>query len=183
MNNNPLSYFLLSWTLTQSPEQAAGCALSGTVYVASIRDLASAANANLTTILHNYTKTVFPNIIYTDLIIDSRPAILSKIINKNTTGKLIGTNSITAKALAEIPSMYSLGQNYPNPFNPITNISFEIPKQTFIELSVYNIKGEKVQTILSEFCRTEADSPIGEIWGDCQYSRGTDQIDGRGRIF
>jgi photosystem II stability/assembly factor-like uncharacterized protein len=47
-----------------------------------------------------------------------------------------------------VPLTFTLKQNYPNPFNPATTISFEIPKQTFIELSVYDIKGEKIQTII-----------------------------------
>ncbi|RPI06858.1 MAG: T9SS C-terminal target domain-containing protein [Ignavibacteriae bacterium] len=147
MYNNPLSYFLLSWTLTQSSEQAVGCV--SPFYVASIKDLASIANANLTTILYNYTKTVFPNIIYTDLIIDSRPAILSKIINKNTTGKLIGINSITTEALAEIPAVYSLGQNYPNPFNPSTVIRYGLPSRSMVRLKTYNTLGQQVKELVN----------------------------------
>lgn len=37
--------------------------------------------------------------------------------------------------------------NYPNPFNPTTTISFSIPKESKIILSVYNIKGQKVKTV------------------------------------
>ncbi len=39
--------------------------------------------------------------------------------------------------------------NYPNPFNPITTISFSIPKDSNIELSVYNSKGQKVKQLVS----------------------------------
>jgi hypothetical protein len=117
--------------------------------VASIKDLASIANANLTTILNNYTQTVFPNIIYTDLIIDSRPAICSKIINKNTTGKLIGINSITTEALAEIPTVYSLGQNYPNPFNPSTVIRYGLPSRSIVRLKMYNTLGQQVKELVN----------------------------------
>lgn len=39
--------------------------------------------------------------------------------------------------------------NYPNPFNPITEISFSLPQTGEIELTIYNIKGQKVKTLYS----------------------------------
>ncbi|CAF3790893.1 unnamed protein product [Rotaria sp. Silwood1] len=46
-----------------------------------------------------------------------------------------------------IVSEYKLNQNYPNPFNPSTNISFSIPKSSFVNLSVYDILGKKVDEL------------------------------------
>ncbi len=40
--------------------------------------------------------------------------------------------------------------NYPNPFNPITSINFSIEENTNVEISVYNAKGQKVKTLVSE---------------------------------
>ncbi|MEE9442664.1 MAG: FlgD immunoglobulin-like domain containing protein [candidate division Zixibacteria bacterium] len=48
------------------------------------------------------------------------------------------------------PMIYSLRQNYPNPFNPFTRIDFNIPKASFVTLDIYNILGEKVQTLISK---------------------------------
>jgi subtilisin-like proprotein convertase family protein len=50
----------------------------------------------------------------------------------------------------EIPDVYNLYQNYPNPFNPVTNIKFEIPKTSLVKITVYDILGKEIQSILNE---------------------------------
>ncbi|MCK4696527.1 MAG: T9SS type A sorting domain-containing protein, partial [Candidatus Cloacimonetes bacterium] len=39
---------------------------------------------------------------------------------------------------------------FPNPFNPETNIVFSLLEDTHVELTIYNIKGQKVRTICNE---------------------------------
>jgi Secretion system C-terminal sorting domain len=48
------------------------------------------------------------------------------------------------------PRKFVLNQNYPNPFNPSTNISFDLEKSGYTNLTVYNVLGQKVATILSQ---------------------------------
>jgi hypothetical protein len=48
------------------------------------------------------------------------------------------------------PTEFQLAQNYPNPFNPETQIRVEVPITSYVNLSVYNLIGEKVITIIDE---------------------------------
>jgi hypothetical protein len=48
-----------------------------------------------------------------------------------------------------IPKDFALQQNFPNPFNPVTNIRFDIPKQTNVRLSVYDILGREVEVLVN----------------------------------
>ncbi len=50
----------------------------------------------------------------------------------------------------EIPSTYSLNQNYPNPFNPETNIKFNLPKEGFVKLTIYDGVGREVESLVNE---------------------------------
>lgn len=70
---------------------------------------------------------------------------------------------------AELPSTYSLNQNYPNPFNPITTIEYTLPENCEVNLSVYNLMGQKVATLV--------DSPQkagfrSVSWNASEYSSG-----------
>ena len=48
-----------------------------------------------------------------------------------------------------IPESYALEQNYPNPFNPSTTIRFDLPEANDVTLSIYNMRGQLIQTLHS----------------------------------
>jgi hypothetical protein len=47
-----------------------------------------------------------------------------------------------------LPANFELGQNYPNPFNPNTTFQFAVPHKSQVNISVFNILGQKLATIV-----------------------------------
>ena len=51
----------------------------------------------------------------------------------------------------EKPENFQIQQNYPNPFNPSTTIPFSLDEAGFVNLSIYNITGQKVITLIDTY--------------------------------
>jgi len=64
---------------------------------------------------------------------------------------------------------FSLEQNYPNPFNPHTKISYSIPKKGHVELTVYDLKGKKIETLVNSYQNA---NHFEVIWNAQEYSSG-----------
>ena len=68
--------------------------------------------------------------------------------------------AITGNYVETTPLKYSLDQNYPNPFNPSTTIAFNLPKDAFVTLKVYNTIGQEVATVLDHAEFTEGNNEV-----------------------
>jgi hypothetical protein len=59
-----------------------------------------------------------------------------------------------------IPGNFSLQQNYPNPFNASTVISFSLAEPGEIELSIFNVLGERVTTLFSGYAEAGSNTVV-----------------------
>ena len=49
-----------------------------------------------------------------------------------------------------LPQIFALHQNYPNPFNPTTSINYDLPKNEFISINVFDLMGREVKTLVNK---------------------------------
>lgn len=70
-----------------------------------------------------------------------------KQIDHDGTFKFSG---IVEVSINQIPNTYSLNQNFPNPFNPSTTIQYDIPKNSLVKISVYDVLGEEIKLLVNE---------------------------------
>ncbi len=52
-------------------------------------------------------------------------------------------------ALTALPKTFRLYQNYPNPFNPETTIIYEVPENMLVNLTIYNVQGRRIKTLVN----------------------------------
>ena len=55
------------------------------------------------------------------------------------------------KDVKALPQDFSLSQNVPNPFNPVTEIRYQLPEDSHVEIVVYDVLGRKVQVLVDSF--------------------------------
>ena len=78
-------------------------------------------------------------------------------------------NASVVNSNITVPKQFILYQNYPNPFNPSTTITYEMPTEGFVVLTVYDILGRLVKTLLNE------EKPAGKhsvIFNSANFSNG-----------
>ncbi|MCH7762374.1 MAG: T9SS type A sorting domain-containing protein [Candidatus Marinimicrobia bacterium] len=52
--------------------------------------------------------------------------------------------------LLAVPQQFALHQNYPNPFNPVTTLHYDLPENSFVNITIYNMLGRKVRTLFNQ---------------------------------
>ena len=67
-----------------------------------------------------------------------------------TTSKFNYSPTGTPANVNQVPTTYKLAQNHPNPFNPKTVISYQLAGGSDVELSIYNLLGQKIATLVNQ---------------------------------
>ncbi len=91
--------------------------------------------------------------------------LIGAIINGVKYGTLVGVDENSLM----IPTSFHLMQNYPNPFNTSTMITYEIPRETFVTLEVYDMLGRKVAQLVN---RTKQPGHYQEVFDASMLSSG-----------
>jgi len=98
---------------------------------------------------------------YVDVTVPSNPGVKALSIRPHVyslftgtvyyddiTVQVIGTATGVADGKNGIPKTFELANNFPNPFNPTTMIRYAVPRSTSVSMSIYNMLGQRVRTLV-----------------------------------
>src|SRR4030095_1189803 len=93
---------------------------------------------------------------YTDIGLTPNSQYCYRVHASNCMGNSANSNQACATTTitgiiqgSEIPKIFKLYQNYPNPFNPVTSIKFNIPKPSFVNITIYDALGRKLDELVN----------------------------------
>lgn len=109
---------------------------TGYIYITYLNDTVSAKTE------FDLLASKFPN----DELVYLSESLMGTL--KSSAGKSGSGNTNSKDAKNTIPSEYLLEQNYPNPFNPTTNISYSLPVDSKVNITVYNSLGQAVRILV-----------------------------------
>ena len=89
--------------------------------------------------------------------IDYSNAFFDSIDNCNESCSTISNDEIT-----QIPTTFLVHQNYPNPFNPITTLRYDLPENSHVTITIYDMIGRQVKTLINQ---TQDAGYRSVIWG------------------
>ncbi len=70
------------------------------------------------------------------------------VLNEKDYANDVAGITLSVKPAAVLPTVYSLEQNFPNPFNPSTTINYQLPNDSRVSISVFNMLGQQVKQLV-----------------------------------
>ena len=92
-----------------------------------------------------------PNVMLFFEVVSGGDAGANSILAASEGLGLFSTTVLSNNPESTLPHKYGLHSNFPNPFNPVTLITYDLAGDGQVDLSVYNIVGRKVKTLVNEF--------------------------------
>ena len=86
---------------------------------------------------------------YVDETVEFGKTYYYRLVDVDYNGNKTAHDPVMIRVEEVIPETYVLRQNFPNPFNPRTNIQFVLAEPGQVSLSIYNLKGQLVKTLVS----------------------------------
>ena len=78
--------------------------------------------------------------------------LLDLRINEQDVIKIASTATLSRSLNTDerigVPDVFALKQNFPNPFNPVTRVLYDIPKASFVTITIYDLLGRQVKTLI-----------------------------------
>jgi photosystem II stability/assembly factor-like uncharacterized protein len=96
--------------------------------------------------------TGLPNVAVSDMQLH-QPTRIARAFTHGRSAWQISLDSLVITDVAEEtsqPTAFELAQNYPNPFNPNTTIAYSLSKEADVRLTVFDVEGKQVRTLVSE---------------------------------
>ncbi len=106
-----------------------------------------------------YVTSKNKNVLYQGTITASN-GYFTDTLEANSIATYVSNATSGVKNVPTVPSTFSLAQNYPNPFNPTTRIDFALGNAASVKLSIYNILGQKVATLINNEYRQAGSQSI-----------------------
>ena len=64
--------------------------------------------------------------------------------------RVVIREQLDAKIETILPDRFTLHQNYPNPFNPITTLRYDLPENSRVNITIYDMLGTEVKTLINQ---------------------------------
>ncbi|MCL2063536.1 MAG: S8 family serine peptidase [Candidatus Cloacimonetes bacterium] len=127
---------------------------SGNLAVMAIKETQSWFNENNSfqfTETEGFNRTLFWRSDWLAVNVDNFPVANGRLQGFTNAKFFIDTEHSSEHFEIALPFTTTLHGNYPNPFNPETNISFSLATDTDVNIAIYNIRGQKVRSLLNDF--------------------------------